>query len=75
MREINSIMNIRYIILMIVLIISMTALLLAMTNYNDIKTYKEFIQESIPVEYYDAIGDKKQDTNIRIIKISNDDNT
>ena len=75
MRKLHRIMNIRYIILMIILIISLTALLLSMSNYNDIKNYKDIIKESTLIEGIENINSKEESQNIVIIQISNDDTT
>ena len=65
MRELQKAKSIRYSIIMIILIISLMALLLAMNNYADIQEYKKILGGSSEIRYYEAIDERGQTFLIR----------
>ena len=67
MNELRKAKGIRYAIVMIILVIALMALLLAMSNYAEIREYKEILQISTPKEYYESINNR-ENTKIIVIR-------
>ena len=50
MKKLKKDRVIRYTILMIILVVSLFALRISLSNYNEIETYKDYIQEYSKLE-------------------------